>query len=217
MRYTAAMPDLPVMLKVEGTRCVIVGGGAVARRRAEALLAAGAEVVVIAPHPDAALAAMGLTLLERPYQAGDLAGARLVVIATDDEAVNAVAAREAAERGVLVNRADAPDAGDFTVPAHAHHGPLTLAVHTGGVSASAAAAIRRQLSEALDPDWPRLLELVAPYRPAIQARMTDPAERQDRLRKLTDARAMNILKAQGPDALRRHCESLASAPDVPPR
>lgn len=217
MRYThRVMHDLPVMLKVRGRRCVVVGGGGVAARRARALRDAGAQVVVIAPQIAPELASLGVTYLQRAYRPGDLAGAWLAVAATDDPAVNQQVAREAAQSGVLINRADDPEAGDWTVPAHAHHGPVTLAVHTGGVSASAAAAIRRQLSAALDPDWPALLAAVAAYRDRIQRRFADPQDRQQRLRKLTDEQAMNILKSQGVDALRRYCESLAAGPDDPP-
>ena len=201
-------PDLPVMLKVAGLRCVVVGGGSVAARRAAALLDAGAQVTVIAPQVIDELTRLNVALQRREYETGDLSGARLVVVATSDEPTNERIARDAAEVGVLINRADAPDTGDLTVPAHARHGPITLAVHTAGISASAAAAIRRQLSEALDPDWPRLLEAVAPYRRQLQQDVTDPTQRQQRLRRLTDEQAVNILKTQGIDALHEHCDAV---------
>lgn len=204
------MADLPVMLKVRGWRCVVVGGGSVAQRRAAALVEAGAAVTVIAPTVTAELAALPVAIERRPYAPGDLDGARLVVVATDDAAANQTVADEAAAAGVLVNRVDDPQASDLAVPAHDRHGPVTIAVDTGGISASAAAVIRRQLSEALDPDWPRLLEAVAPYRGEVQARIGDAAARQDRLRRLTDEQAMNILKTQGVAALRRHCEALVN-------
>jgi siroheme synthase (precorrin-2 oxidase/ferrochelatase) len=111
---------------------------------------------------------------------------------------------------VLVNRADEPTEGDFTVPAHARHGPITLAVHTGGVSAGAGAAIRRELSAALDPAWPRLLELVAPFRSRIQDATPEPDVRQEKLQRLAGPETMKLLKEQGPEAVKRFCESLAS-------
>lgn len=200
------MVDLPVMLKVQGTRCVIVGGGEVARRRAQALLEAGAHVSVIAPAVNDELAAMPVRIERRGYETDDLAGARLVVVATDDPALNQRIADDARGLGALVNRADDPDAGDVTVPAHARHGPVTLSVHTAGISAAAAAAIRRELSDALDPDWPRLLEAVAEYRRRLKQEVPDPEQRQDRLRRLTDPEAMRILKTRGVEALKRHCQ-----------
>ncbi len=195
------MPSLPVMLDIQGKRCVIVGGGPVALRRAEALQRAGGEVVVIAPSVGAELLALPIERIERPYQSGDLGGAWIVIIASNDPEVNEDAARDAKLAGALVNRADDPGAGDFTVPAHEHHGQVTLAVHTGGASASASAAIRRELSDALDPDWPRLIEQAAAFRSIIQERFADPDERRRRLMKLADPQALAILKDRGEAAL----------------
>lgn len=206
------MADLPAMLHISGRRCVIVGGGSVAKRRAASLLEAGAAVTVIAPRIEAELAASPVAAVRRPYQAGDLDGAFLVVIATDDPGVNQRVADDARAARVLTNRSDDPQAGDLIIPAHAHHGPITLAVQTGGASPAAAAAIRRELSAALDPDWARLLEAVAPFRAALQSSVADPASRQEKLRRLADAEAMQTLKARGLDALLERCRAICDTP-----
>jgi precorrin-2 dehydrogenase len=208
------MPSFPVMLNVRDRRCVIIGGGPVALRRAGSLVEAGAKISLIAPTIDPHITALPIQTHQRPYQPDDLDGAWLVVIASDSPQVNQQVARDARDRGVLANRADEPGSGDFAVPAHAHHGPVTLAVHTDGVSASAAAAIRRQFSDTLDRDWPRLLTLAAPYRASIQQRFDDPDQRRERLMKLADPDAMAILKEQGEQALLEHYRHLAE-PDTP--
>ena len=204
------MPDLPVLLKIARKRCVIIGGGSVAVRRATSMVQCGAVVVVIAPEPDSELDALGVAVERRAYHRGDLADAFMVVVATDDPQVNQAVAEEAAAQGVLVNRADDPEAGDLTVPAHGQYGRVTLAVHTGGISAAAAATIRNELAAKIDPDWLTLLDVVAPYRTMIQARFADPASRRDRLIRLTGPDAMNALKQHGADALRQFCDKLAS-------
>jgi len=205
------MPDLPIMLRVAGRLCVVIGGGEVAARRVGSLLDAGATVRVIAPQIAAEIDATKADVQRRPYRRGDLAGALLAVIATDDPATNAAAAEEAASLNILVNRADDAALGDAAIPAHAHHGPVTLAVHTGGVSARAAAAIRRELSAALDPAWPQLLELAAPFRTIIQQRFADDATRRERLAQLAGADAQQILKHHGPAALTSFYQSLVAA------
>ena len=116
------------------------------------------------PEVSPELTGMKIEIERRPYRRGDLDGAILVIVAPDDPPVNAAAPRDARECHALANRADGPDAGDLTIPAHAHHGPVTIAVSTDGISATAGAAIRRELSAALDPDWLRLLEMIAPFR-----------------------------------------------------
>ncbi len=209
------MPDLPVILRLARRRCLIVGGGAVARRRAHSLLAAGAHLTVVAPAIDPALRALPVVCHERPYNRADLADKFLVVIATDQPRLNEIVAEDAFRAGVLINRTDAPEQGDLIFPAHEHHGPVTLCVHTSGISAAAAATIRRELAACLDPDWPRLLELVAPFRKIIQQAIADPTRRQEQLRKLTDPAAMQCLKTHGPDALLREMHRLTTPPTAP--
>lgn len=203
---------LPVMLNLAGRRCVVVGGGAVGARRAAALVAAGAQVVVVAPQMDETLDGLLIERAQRGYAAGDLDGAFLVVVATDDPAVNRCVADDAAAAGVLTNRADDAAAGDFTVMAHERRGPVTLAVDTGGSSAAAGKAIRDQLAAALDPAWPTLLDAARPWRRRLQKSVPDPAERADRLRRLTDDAAMAILRDSGPAALTEHLRQIAEAP-----
>jgi precorrin-2 dehydrogenase/sirohydrochlorin ferrochelatase len=209
------MAYLPVMLQVAGRRCVVVGAGSAAQRRAASLLGAGAAVTVIAPRINRAFAtvlrARGATLKQRRYHRGDLRGALLAVIATDDAKVNRAAAGEAGACGVLTNRADQPDDGDCIVPAHARRGPVTLAVYADGIAPAAAATIRRELLGALDPAWPALLETVAPFRAAIQSQFTDPAQRRRRLLAMTGAKARALFKAGGKPALIRHCHGLLAA------
>lgn len=208
------MGDLPVILRVAGRRCTIVGGGKVALRRATSLLQCGAIVTVIAPEIDEAFAPLPLRLDRRAYQRDDLAGVFLVVIATNSTPVNEAVAAEARARGVLINRTDDAEEGDVAIPAYGQVGPVTVAVHTG-VSASAAATIRRELTAAMDPDWPRLLQTAAPFRELIRSRYDDPALRRQKLKALAGPKAMGILKAQGPDALRLYCVQLLDEPAGP--
>lgn len=203
---------LPVILNVVGKRCVVIGGGKVACRRVEALRQAGANVVVIAPKIDPQLLEDDIVTEHRQYRQGDLNGARLVVVATNIANLNDLVAKDAQEVGALVNRADDPPAGDVSITAHAHHGPVTIAVDTGGISPTAAAAIRRQLSDSLDPDWLSLLEIVSPYRAAIQEQASEPTHRQDQLRKLSGFEALATLKERGPKALHKLCQQITSEP-----
>ncbi len=199
-------PGLAVMLRVGGRRCVVVGGGAVAARRARALIAAGANVTVIAPHVDATLGESVVQRVERGYRRGDLAGAFLVVTATDHAAVNEAVAAEAAERGVLVNRADDAGAGDVTFMASGKAGPVTVAVDSGGGSAAAAKAVRDELLASLDSDWPAFLDAARPLRRTIRDTVPDPAERTRRLRRLADPEARAAFHAGGAAALRRYLD-----------
>lgn len=105
----------PLFVDLQGKRVVIVGGGAVARRRMDALRPFGAEITVIAPTltGDAA----GITWLRRPYAPGDLQGAFLAVAATDDRSVNRAVGEEARALGIPVSVADCPEECTFYFPA----------------------------------------------------------------------------------------------------
>lgn len=115
---------------------VVVGGGVVAARRLPLLVGAGARVTVISPRVEAELVALveegRVDWVSRGYRTGDLAEAWYALVATDDPAVNAEAAREAEDRRVFCVRAD--DAGDSTAwtPATAEVDGVTIGVLAGG-------------------------------------------------------------------------------------
>jgi precorrin-2 dehydrogenase/sirohydrochlorin ferrochelatase len=126
-----------VSLSLEKRPCVVVGGGKVALRKARSLLEAGAVLTVIAPALDTGFATLkkewpSLVLLERPYRAGDLKGAFLVIAATDNRTVNQAAAAEAMQRHCLLNVVDNPETGNFSVPGSYETGQVRFAVSTGG-------------------------------------------------------------------------------------
>jgi precorrin-2 dehydrogenase len=137
---------------------VVVGGGAVATRKARKLFEAGAEVVVVSPEVLPDLEDMSVEIRERPYEHGDLEGADLAFAATDSREVNAAVAREANARGVRINVADRPTEGDFAVPSTLRRGGLQVAVSTGGASPTLARRIRNELEEVFGPEWAGVVE-----------------------------------------------------------
>ena len=122
----------PLALNLAGRRAVVVGGGAVALRRARSLLAAGAQVHVIAPVVDAELAGLDVIVHQRRYRDGDLARAWLVHAATDDPQVNDAVTAEAERDRIWCVRADDAAASPAWMPAAARSGDVTVAVTAGG-------------------------------------------------------------------------------------
>ena len=197
----AQYAGIPVMLDVTGRRCVIVGGGRVAARRAQTLHEAGADVLVVAPRVDIHIANVSVDVRQRVFEAKDLDDAWLVVVATDDPKVNHAVHVAAKARNVLVNRADDADASDVTFMVNHRAGPLTVAVHTGGASASAAVRIRDDVAAQLDGGWAVLLQHAKDARKRIQQAIDDPTKRTALLRRLTDDTAMHALQSGGESAL----------------
>ena len=94
----------PVGLRLAGRRVVVVGGGHVAQRRVPALIAAGADVLLVSPEVTPAIEGMTseITWEARGFEEGDLDGAWYVVAATDDPDANervSAAAERRARRG----------------------------------------------------------------------------------------------------------------------
>jgi len=148
----------PVFLDLRGRRCVVVGGGKVAGRKARNLVRAGALVSVISPETEPGLESLVSRVERRGYETGDLAGAVLAFAATDSREVNAAVAREAKERGIPVNVADNPSEGDFALPSTLRRGGLQVAVSTGGASPALARRIRTELEERFGPEWAGVVE-----------------------------------------------------------
>lgn len=164
-------PSYPVNLVVSGKPVLVVGAGVVAVGKVSELVACGAVVDVVAPLVDERIAAAATgTVHRREFRAGDTAGYRLVVTATDDPAVNAAVSAEADAAGIWVNSADDPANCTFTLPARVRRGNLLLTVSTNGTSPAVATWIRRQLEDRYGSEHSDLLDLVAEVREDLRAR-----------------------------------------------
>jgi precorrin-2 dehydrogenase/sirohydrochlorin ferrochelatase len=164
----------PVTLDIFGRPCLVVGGGSIAERKVTGLLEAGARVTVVSPALSRGLLALAgdgrFRWQPREFMAGDTAGFVLVLVATDDGAVNRAVAVEARQRGALVNCADEPAHCDFILPALLRRGPLTVAVSTGGASPTMARLVRDELDAVLSGDYAGLTEVVAEVRRTLRDR-----------------------------------------------
>jgi siroheme synthase-like protein len=140
-------PLYPVMLKLAGRPVVVVGGGPVAARKVESLVAVGARVTVIAPELVEELARRtDVEIRARPYVSGDLAGFWLAVVCTDDDTVQQRVFDDGEQHGVWMNAADEPDRCSFVTPAVARRGPVVVSVSTSGTSPALAQVLRDRMA-----------------------------------------------------------------------
>lgn len=169
------VPLYPVNLVLAGRRCLVVGGGEVAAQKVAGLLECRADVVVVAPVVGDAVRSLAATATgtlrweERPYRAGEVAGYRLAITATDDPAVNRAVFTDGEAHGVLVNSADDPANCAFTLPARIRRGPLLVTFSTGGHSPALATWLRRRYDREFGPEYVTLIELLAEARRELQA------------------------------------------------
>jgi precorrin-2 dehydrogenase / sirohydrochlorin ferrochelatase len=168
----------PIFLEMKDRRCVVIGGGAVAERKVEGLVAAGANVTVISPVITDGLRGLltqgAIRHVAREYRAGDRAGYDLVFVATENSEVNAVVSSAAQSLHIWVNSADDPDHCDFILPAVIRRGDLAVAVSTGGVSPAATRAIREELDEYLHEDHASFVQIAGEVRKELREKSVSP-------------------------------------------
>src|SRR4051812_7986056 len=142
----------PIGLRLSGLRVLVVGGGTVATRRVPALLAAGADVVLVSPGLTPALHDLAdagrVAWLARRFEPSDVDGSWLVQVAVDDPAAAAAVSEAARQRRVFCVRADDRHAATAWTPAVTRHGPVTVAV-LGGGDPKRAVAVRDSIREHL--------------------------------------------------------------------
>ena len=172
---------LPVFLRLEGRRCLVVGAGTVALQKIESLRSAGAEITVVAPQAHAGVRALAqagtLVWEERGFEAGDLDGVFVVIAATNSTEVNHAVYEEALRRNVLCNAVDDPPNCDFYFGSVVTRGDLQVAISTAGKSPALAQRLRREIDAQLPQDLGPWLSELGALRREIRAAMPAGAER----------------------------------------
>lgn len=171
------MELLPIFLNVRGQRCVIVGGGEVALRKASLLARAGATLHIIAPAVDDSLRQLCLahdgTVAAKEFDAADLDGATLVIAATDDASLNARVSALAKEASIPVNVVDQPQLCSFIMPSIVDRSPIVVAISSGGTSPVLTRKLK-ELNETMIPTRiDRLATLLGSYRGRVKEEIAD--------------------------------------------
>ncbi|GBE21926.1 MAG TPA: bifunctional precorrin-2 dehydrogenase/sirohydrochlorin ferrochelatase [Actinobacteria bacterium] len=180
----------PLLLRLEGRSCVVVGGGKVAEGKVEGLVAAGGDVTVVSPELTERLLAWfeegRIDWNPRPYQKGDLAGRFLAIAATEQRDVNEKVWQEAQEHSILLNAPDDPPHCNFILPAVHRQGDLVVAVSSGGRAPAFSVWLRDRIAQGIGPEYGAYLDLLGELRPQVADRFTDPTERRRAWQRLID-------------------------------
>jgi precorrin-2 dehydrogenase / sirohydrochlorin ferrochelatase len=158
----------PVFLDLEDRLCVVVGGGMVAFRKVEALLANGAIVRVVAPEISRSILRLqGLEIRKKQYDKSDLKAAFLVFAATDSQEINKAVSIDALKMNVFCNVVDTPSLCSFIVPSVVEKGPIKIAISTGGVSPALSKKLREELTVAIGNEYEILARILGRIRPIV--------------------------------------------------
>ncbi|UCC98029.1 MAG: bifunctional precorrin-2 dehydrogenase/sirohydrochlorin ferrochelatase [Phycisphaerales bacterium] len=209
------MAKYPIFLELGSRRVVVIGGGAVAVRKVQVLLAAGARVVVVAERIDDMLTALcqgtDAELITSRYSKNYLAGALLAIAATNNHALNKQIYRDCQELEVLCNVVDVPDLCDFFVPAVVKRGDLQIAVGTEGQCPAYAGHVRRKLEGIFTEEHGKFLAELEVMRKKIIEDLANPADRKTALGRLVDDESFAYFVRNGCSQWRTYAGELVSS------
>jgi len=213
----------PVYLDLRDRLSVVVGGTALAEEKVRGLLDAGARVMVITPAVTAGLAELvaraangELVHRARAFQAGDLAGAALVIVTEGRPEVRDAILAEAREGSVLINTVDDLPRCNWIAPSILRRGHLTIAISTAGKAPVLAVRLRQQLERQIGEEHARFLEMAAEVRAPLAARHPDFEGRRERWYRLVDSDVLELLRRGEEEAAwGRFTEILDLAPPLP--
>ncbi len=191
------MSLLPIFLKLEGRRCLLVGAGNVALDKIGSLLKTGVRLRVVAPEARAEIRQLAqegkLEWVQRPFESSDLDGNFLVITATDSHAVNGAVYREAVARGIACNSVDDIPNCDFFFGSVVRRGDLQIAISTAGESPAFAQRLRREIDEQLPEDLGPWLARVGELRREVLATHPSGEERKLLLHRLAERQVCESL------------------------
>lgn len=181
-------PLLPVFMKMDGRRCLVVGGGMVALAKIQGLLECGASVKVVSPAVIKDVEQLAnerkICMIYREYASSDLDGMSIIIAATDQPAVNHRVYEEGGARGLFVNVVDDPEYCDFYFGSIVRRGPLQVAISTRGESPAFAQQLKQEIDEALPGDTSDWLERLGELRRHVNRVVEPGPDRISLLREL---------------------------------
>ena len=180
----------PLLLDLKGKKCVVIGGGKVAERKAVSLLKSGAVVMVVSPGVTKTLALLKsqqrIRCIIAHYHKKFLKGAFLAIIATDDQQLNRKAAGDSQRAGILTNVVDSPALSNFIVPSVIAKKGLIISISTSGQVPALSKRIRKDITSLLIPSYAQSLTILKRIRRELKKKYTNPKTRARILKRLVN-------------------------------
>jgi siroheme synthase-like protein len=175
-------PYYPIFIDIEDRSVVIVGGGHVCARKAEAMMNYGARVMVVSPELTEEIEKWArdgrLQIRRKKYEERDLDDATIVIASTDDEAINMQIAADCRRRHIPVNVVDVTPLCEFIVPAIVDKGSVQIAVSTGGKSPALARTLKEDLQRLVGPEYDEVNQLLGSLRDGAKKALPTDADRK---------------------------------------
>lgn len=209
------MSTLPLTLKLIDEPCLVVGGGAVAHRKIETLLATGAKIEVVAiavtRHVRDHCRAAGIPVRHRPFEEQDVVGRLLVVAATGNAAVNRAVQQACVKHHVLVNCVDDAEHSTALFPAIVNRGPVTVGISTEGTSPTLARRLRERIEALLPDSIGPLAQYLGSRRERIKTVLADTRSRQRFWDQVLDSELADVVDGGNLDLADQSLDAMLAA------
>jgi uroporphyrin-III C-methyltransferase/precorrin-2 dehydrogenase/sirohydrochlorin ferrochelatase len=176
------MENLPIFLRLQLRPCLVVGGGTVAARKTQHLLAAGAKVFVVSPEIETSLEKLKqsgqIVHLQQRYDENCLEDMALVIAATDDIPLNKTIAEHAGRQNIFINVVDNPELCTFIMPSVIDRSPVIVAISTGGASPVLARLLRMRLETLIPSSYGKLAALIGRFRDKVKQQFPEMQQRR---------------------------------------
>jgi len=175
------MNYMPFFFNLKQRPCLIVGGGAIATRKARLLAKAGATLIVVAPYITDEMRGMVLAsggkVFQRGYETSDLQYGEVIICATDNSDVNQQVSHEAQAIKLPVNVVDSPSLCSIITPAIVDRSPLMIAITSGGDAPVLARQMRAKLEVMFPSSYGALATLASKFRHRVKKSITSEEKR----------------------------------------
>lgn len=194
------MSLFPMFVKLAGRRVVIVGGGEIAAGKMDALLEAGAQILVVSPAVNPQISRLAregkVEWREKEFSPEDLHKAFLVIAATSVPSVNEAVYRAADGRGLLCNAVDDIENCHFYYGSVVQRGDLQIAISTNGKSPALAQRLRKELEAQFGPEYESWLEWLGAARDVLRSSGASQAQNKEVLHNLASEESFERFLAE---------------------
>ncbi len=194
------MQYFPVCLNIAGQRCLVVGAGAVGRRKVQNLLEYGAKDILLLDDNTTADAQnefsgnKNVNIEQRVFTAKDVDGKFLVFACTDNHKTNSQIGEICRQKGILCNIATQPGQGSFIQPAMLQQGDLSITVSSNAKSPALVKKIKDSLRQSFGPEYKILIELLGRLRSQVLELKEDSGYNKEIFDSLTENDILEAIK-----------------------
>ncbi|MGM0599156.1 MAG: precorrin-2 dehydrogenase/sirohydrochlorin ferrochelatase family protein [Candidatus Rifleibacteriota bacterium] len=201
------MKPLPLFFNLEGKQILIIGGGRIALRKARKFKQAGAQITVIAPRIIQDLITIAEKTYQRPANEQDIKTEfQMILIATDNKALNDSLAHRCKSKNILYSRCDDFSQSDFFTCTDLDFDSITISIFSGGVPETSK-FLRHKIEKLVGEELVQLNNILSSLRPDIKARFPLEEERKDFYADCLSQKTLQRIKEIGPEKLKKELES----------